>query len=259
MAHQSPSSTPPEALVAACLKEDGNELLFDHGAPYFTSSNADVIGLIQEWEARGFVAEWKENFGSFDFKSKTFVHIEKEGSGKKYVGVPGMNSIYRALCHEPGVESRFGVGVGLEWLQGEDLWSLTDLNLIPVLASKIAEVPVSPCFALMLAFEKPLSVIPVKGFSFVNSRVLNWAFCDSSKPAHSGLSSQPGGEEKRKHILRSPQPGGWGTEDITSETGVNDVRANMMQVMKLKKDKVVVSHNGTKPTGFERKCLLSTK
>ncbi|KAK3033086.1 hypothetical protein RJ639_036445 [Escallonia herrerae] len=94
-----------------------------------------------------------------------------------------------AACLEEGVESRFGVGVGrLEWLQGEDLWSLTDLNVIPELASKIAEVPVSPCFALMLAFEKPLSVIPVKGFSFVNSGVLSWAFCDSSKPARSGLS-----------------------------------------------------------------------
>lgn len=57
--------------------EDGKELLFDHGAPYFTATNADVLGLVRDWEARGLVAEWKENFGSFDFASQKFVDIEK--------------------------------------------------------------------------------------------------------------------------------------------------------------------------------------
>lgn len=76
---------------------------------------------------------------------------------KRYVGVPGMNSICRALCHEPGmykfyyfsfwnnsylrlnvialhcislgVESKFGTSVGrLEWLEGEDLWSVMGLD-----------------------------------------------------------------------------------------------------------------------------------
>lgn len=57
--------------------EDEKELLFDHGAPYFTATNADVLGLVRDWEARGLVAEWKENFGSFDFASQKFVDIEK--------------------------------------------------------------------------------------------------------------------------------------------------------------------------------------
>lgn len=30
---------------------DGRELLFDHGAPYFTASNVDVLGLIRDWES----------------------------------------------------------------------------------------------------------------------------------------------------------------------------------------------------------------
>ncbi|XP_059666630.1 uncharacterized protein LOC132312320 [Cornus florida] len=205
------------------LIEDGKELQFDHGAPYFTASNTDVLGLVHEWEARGFVAEWKENFGSFDCFSKKFVDIEKEGSSKKYVGVPGMNYICKALCHESGVESKFGVGVGrLEWLEDEDIWSLTgldgqnlghfngvvasdknivsprftnvtgrppplDLNFLPEFAAKMKEIPVSSCFALMLAFEEPLP-IPVKGLSFKNSEILSWAFCDSSKPGRSTTS-----------------------------------------------------------------------
>lgn len=56
---------------------DGRELLFDHGAPYFTASNVDVLGLVCDWESRGLVAEWKENFGSLDFGSKQFGNIEK--------------------------------------------------------------------------------------------------------------------------------------------------------------------------------------
>ncbi|XP_058219068.1 uncharacterized protein LOC131329734 [Rhododendron vialii] len=205
---------------------DGRELLFDHGAPYFTASNVDVLGLIHDWESRGLVAEWKENFGSFDFGSKQFGNIEKEGPIKKYVGVPGMNSICRALCNEPGVDRKFGVGVGrLEWLDDENSWSLTgsdgqylghfkgvvasdknivsprftnvtgrppplDLSLVPELAMKVKEIPVNPCFALMLAFEEPLSLIPIKGFSFNNSEVLSWAFCNSSKPERSTISEQ---------------------------------------------------------------------
>ncbi|XAR56867.1 renalase [Bertholletia excelsa] len=199
------------------ITEDGNELFFDHGAPYFTASNPVVLDFIRDWEARGLVAEWKENFGSFDFASKRFLDIEKEGVGKKYVGVPGMNSICSALCHDPGVESKFRQGVGrLDWLEDEETWSLTgldgehlgqfkgvvasdknivsprmgiqpllDLNLVPELASKLKEIPMRSCFALMLAFEEPLSSIPVQGFSFNNSEVLSWATCNNSKPGRS--------------------------------------------------------------------------
>lgn len=208
------------------IAEDERELYFDHGAPYFTSTNTDVEDMIRGWEARGLVAEWKQNFGSFDFITKKFVNFEKEGLNKKYVGIPGMNSICRALCQEPGIESKFGVMVGrLEWLDNEDSWSLKDvngqdlgyfngvvasdkstfsqrftqvtgkpppldLNLIPGLADMIKEVPVRPCFALMLAFENPLSSIPLKGFSFENSQVLSWAVCDSSKPGRSTSSER---------------------------------------------------------------------
>lgn len=208
------------------ISEDGRELYFDHGAPYFSTTNADMEEMISVWEARGLVAEWKQTFGSFDFITKKFINSEKEGSNKKYVGIPGMNSICKALCQEHGVESKFGVMVGkLEWLENKDLWSLKDsngqdlgqfngvvasdkstfsqrftqvsgkpppldLNMIPGLADMIKEVPVKPCFALMLAFENPLSSIQLKGFSFENSEVLSRAFCESSKPGRSTASER---------------------------------------------------------------------
>ncbi|KAL0407071.1 UNVERIFIED_CONTAM: hypothetical protein Slati_4021000 [Sesamum latifolium] len=208
--------------------EDGRELLFDHGAPYFTVSagNLEVQSLVNDWESRGLVAEWKEKFSSFDFGSRKFVDIEEEGSNKRYVGVPGVNSICRALCHEPGVESRFGLGIGmLDWSEDDDAWSLRSLdgqdvgNFKGVVASdkstfssrftnvtgkrppidlvsvsdaalQIKEIPVLPCFALMLAFEQPLSLLPTKGVSFKNSEVLSWAYCDSSKPGRSTTSER---------------------------------------------------------------------
>ncbi|EXB42559.1 hypothetical protein L484_011332 [Morus notabilis] len=269
------------------VSEDGKELLFDHGAPFFTVSNTEVLGLVQEWESRGLVAEWKENFGSFDCASTKFIDRQQEQVGKRYVGVPGMNSICKALCYDPGVESKFGTSVEklewiededswslmaldgrnlghfngvvasdknivsprftsvtgrtpplgveskfgtsvekLEWLEDEDLWSLMaldgrnlghfngvvasdknivsprftsvtrrtpplDLNLVPEMANKLQNIPVHPCFALMLALAQPLSSsIPFKGFSIKNSEVLSWAYCDSSKPGRSADSEQ---------------------------------------------------------------------
>uniref|UniRef100_A0A1D1YKJ4 Protoporphyrinogen oxidase, chloroplastic/mitochondrial n=2 Tax=Anthurium amnicola TaxID=1678845 RepID=A0A1D1YKJ4_9ARAE len=206
------------------LTENG-ELFFDHGAPFFTISNEEVIDVVDSWEGMGLVAQWKENLGCFDLNTAKFVDVEKDGQSQKYVGVPGMNSICKALCHEPGVETKFETTVGkIDWLEGRNLWLLSglggehlghfdsvvasdknvfssryagvtgrppplDITLIRELAARLQDVPVQSCFALMLAFSEPLSLIPVKGFSFKNSNVLSWAFCDSSKPGRFNASS----------------------------------------------------------------------
>ncbi|XP_028760586.1 uncharacterized protein LOC114719273 [Neltuma alba] len=201
--------------------EDGKELLFDHGAPFFSVSKSEVLSLVHEWESRGLIAEWKEKFGSFDFSTRKFTEIEQEGLSKRYVGVPGMNSICKALCIENGVESKFGVSIGkIEWSDNEHLWSLMgldgqilgqfkgivasdknivsprftevsgrlpplDMNLMPELSAKLRDLPVRPCFAVMLAFAEPLNSLPFKGFSIKNSNTLRWAHCESSKPGRS--------------------------------------------------------------------------
>ena len=59
------------------ITEEGKELFFDHGAPLFTVSNPDVLDIVSEWESRGLVAEWKENFASFDCISRKFVEFEQ--------------------------------------------------------------------------------------------------------------------------------------------------------------------------------------
>ncbi|KAG6494701.1 renalase-like [Zingiber officinale] len=202
------------------MTEDGRDLFFDHGAPFFSVADEEVMGLVNSWQARGLVAEWRVPFGCFDRSAEKFVDLEKEGM-TKYVGVPGMNSICKALCSERGIEAKYGVTIGkVSWLCERDLWSLigldgqdlgqfdgvvaSDKNVIssrftgvtgrpppldiassPDLSILSQDIPVRPCFALMLAFSEPLSLIPVKGFSFKNSEVLSWAYCDSSKPGRS--------------------------------------------------------------------------
>ncbi|XP_034570749.1 uncharacterized protein [Setaria viridis] len=198
--------------------EDGTELRFDHGAPYFTVTNDEVARVVSGWEARGIVAEWKATFACFDLATGKFTDFEKEGSTKKYVGVPAMNSICKSLCLEDGVEAKFGCTVGkMDWLQDRSSWSLAsldgkdlghfdyvvatdknvasprfsgltgrppplDLSLFPRLSVMVQDIPVRPCFALMVAFSEPLAMVPVHGFSFNNSDSLSWAYCDSSKP-----------------------------------------------------------------------------
>lgn len=60
------------------ITEDGKELLFDHGAPYFTVTNPDVLSVVAAWESSGLVAEWKINLGSFDCFSNKFVNVEHQ-------------------------------------------------------------------------------------------------------------------------------------------------------------------------------------
>lgn len=59
------------------VAEDGKELLFDHGAPFFNANNTEVLGLVREWEAKGLVACWREKFGCFDRVSNKFVDLEQ--------------------------------------------------------------------------------------------------------------------------------------------------------------------------------------
>ncbi|XP_027341697.1 uncharacterized protein LOC113854718 isoform X3 [Abrus precatorius] len=200
--------------------EDGKELHFDHGAPFFSVSKSEVLNLVQEWESRSLVAEWKEKFGSFDFHARKFNNIEQESLSKRYVGVPGMNSICKALCNESGVDGQnLGQFKGLvasdKNIVSPRVAEVTgrlpplDIKFVPEISEKLHNLPVKPCFVVMLAFAEPLSKIPVKAFSFENSKVLSWAYCDSSKPSHSTASE--------RWILHSTAEY---AEDIIAQTGL---------------------------------------
>ncbi|RRT82606.1 hypothetical protein B296_00000121, partial [Ensete ventricosum] len=95
-AFRSPCSRPAGVPAGGCLRgglflefsvlvygwcrettEDGRVLFFDHGAPYFSVSDKEVMGVVRSWEARGLVSEWQVPFGSFDQSTGKFVDFEK--------------------------------------------------------------------------------------------------------------------------------------------------------------------------------------
>ncbi|KAJ7536731.1 hypothetical protein O6H91_12G080200 [Diphasiastrum complanatum] len=196
---------------------EGQTLCFDHGAQYFTVEDPVVLQLVEKWKMAGTVKEWLGHFGALDITSRTF--MEETDSGKKrYVGVPGMNAICKALSSKLGVESKFGTTVTkVEWREEEGYWQLKSKNgqiagefcalviadkslasarftgqtglapplgdaEVPSLSSRVATVSVVPCFAAMLAFHESLTTIPLDGLTILNSKVLAWAARDSSKP-----------------------------------------------------------------------------
>jgi len=77
--------------------EDGKELHFDHGAPFFSVGKSEVLRLVEGWESRGLVAEWKEKFGFFDFHTHEFKNMEQVENYYSYAQI-GLCSISRVSC-----------------------------------------------------------------------------------------------------------------------------------------------------------------
>lgn len=199
---------------------DGSELMFDHGAQYFTVKTAEVQHLVDKWQASGLVADWEGRFGSLNVATGDFV--EETAAKKRYVGVPGMNSICKALTTSPGVQAKYGVQVvGLEWVdEGVGTWCLKSkdgenlgkFNAVVVadkgaakllfgqtplegaglteVHKKVAALRAAPCFAVMMAFPSPLNLIPLDGFLVEGSKIVAWAARDSSKPGRVTTSSE---------------------------------------------------------------------
>lgn len=194
--------------------EDGSELMFDHGAQYFTVKTAEVQQLVDKWQASGIVADWEGRFGTLNVATGEFV--EDTDVKKRYVGVPGMNAICKALTTSPGVQAKYGAQVvGLDWVEGLDTWSLKfkdGENLgnftavvvadkgaaklllegagFPEWHKKVAAVKAAPCFAVMMAFSSPLTLIPLDGFVVEGSKIVSWAARDSCKPGRAKTSSE---------------------------------------------------------------------
>ncbi|WP_244227118.1 NAD(P)/FAD-dependent oxidoreductase [Corallococcus aberystwythensis] len=169
---------------------------FDHGAQYFTARDPLFRSLVEAWVAEGVVAEWHGRIGTL---TRGVVSPAKESV--RYVGVPGMNAVAKALAD--GLDVRTGVRV--ERVEREaGAWRLTsetgeDLGLAdvvvaavpapqavqllagaPVLAAQAGTVGLSPCWAVMARFEAPVAV-ELDG-AFVEDSPLSWVARDTSKP-----------------------------------------------------------------------------
>jgi renalase len=170
---------------------------YDHGAQYFTAKTPDFQREVEGWVARGLAAEWRGRFGTLEHGRLT----PKTENPVRYVGVPGMNAVARALAARVDVRA----GVRVEQVRREQgAWTLTAetgealgsfervvaavpapqavplLAGAPALAARAAGVRLEPCWAVMARFAEPLA-LPVDG-AFVHGSPLTWAARDSDKP-----------------------------------------------------------------------------
>lgn len=169
---------------------------FDHGAQYFTARDPHFVRHVDAWIEQNIVAEWTGRIISIDGVNLP----PKNDQPHRYVGVPGMT----AIAHHLAADLRIGLETRIVRLEhvGED-WRVTDAAgqihgpfnhvIISLPAPQAAEllgdhaladaaraIPMTPCWAVLAAFERRIEA-PWDG-AFVHRSSLAWVARNSSKP-----------------------------------------------------------------------------
>ena len=174
------------------------EGVFDYGAQYFTASNCEFQGWIDEWLAEGVITEWSQGFfqesGSFKSSNKPC-----------YRGSKSNRSLAQYLAQSLTVHTNTPV-TQLNWqddhwqvqtqtgeiFQGDRLiltppvpqsLSLLDnsgIGLNPDVRQKLEQVAYHPCITMLVLLEKP-SQIPAPGGLWGSGHPLGWIACNYQK------------------------------------------------------------------------------
>jgi predicted NAD/FAD-dependent oxidoreductase len=162
---------------------------FDHGAQYVTVTDPGFRQIIETASAAGVVGRWQPQW-------------PRAGrQGELWVGTTGMSSLPRWLAQDLDVE--YGARI-IRLERGRHGWVLLDdrgsahvdfdavVLALPApaaatlatphtaLADRVRAVPLAPCWAAMVAFDRPLDGVPDADFS--DDAVLPWFARDGSKP-----------------------------------------------------------------------------
>ena len=170
-------------------------LSFDHGAQYFTVRNPILQRFVNSWENLGIVSEWKGRIVKLNNQEITDTEIIP-----RYVGVPGMTAMAVELAKNLTIKRETKI---IEAKYTSNRWALLDEgrvaheffdHLVAALpAPQAAElltnhplektataIPMAPCWAVLLGFEKKIEV-PWDG-AFIHDSPLSWVARNSSKP-----------------------------------------------------------------------------
>lgn len=175
----------------------------DLGAQYFTARDRRFVETVQQWQANGWLDQWKPTLYQFQAGELTL----SPDTQLRFIGVPRMSALTRNLLGELPVTFACRI---TEVFRGEQHWHLQDsdgqshgpfskviiaipapqatalLSSAPKLASSVASVAMEPVWAVALAFNNPLNT-PVEG-CFVQDSPLDWLSRNRSKP---GRAEQP--------------------------------------------------------------------
>jgi hypothetical protein len=162
---------------------------FDHGAQYVTATDPGFRQVIEDARAAGVVGRWQPRWSRDDRQDDL------------WVGTQGMSSLPRWLAQD--LDILYGARI-IRLQRGRAGWILlddrssahVDFDVVvlalpaPVaatlaaphtaLADRVRAIPVAPCWASMVAFDRPLDGVPDADFS--DDPVLPWFARDGSKP-----------------------------------------------------------------------------
>ncbi|MCA9261345.1 MAG: NAD(P)-binding protein [Planctomycetales bacterium] len=177
-----------------------DQFAFDHGAQYFTARDARFRRHVDSWLHDGVVQRWDGRVVSIvDGKL-----AEDKTNDSRFVGTPTMSAICRHLAGDLQVRLQSRV---LPLQRHNDKWRLTaeDSSLLgdydwaivsapaeqtaqlieacPNLSAQANAVVMQPCWALMLALERPSGIS--WDAAFVDDDAVRWAARNNSKPHRS--------------------------------------------------------------------------
>src|SRR5690606_36489750 len=179
----------------ASKRSDAGSL--DLGAQYFTARDRRFVEVVQQWQARGWVAEWDPQL----YHSNQNGLQPSPDEQIRWVGTPRMSAITRALLG--GLPVNFSCRI-TEVFRGERHWGLQDteglshgpfshvivatpapqasalLAAAPKLAGAAASVAMEPTWAVAMGFSEPLDT-RVEG-CFLQDSALEWVARNRSKP-----------------------------------------------------------------------------
>lgn len=173
---------------------------FDHGAQFFTARSPVFQDFLQPLIAKGVVVSWHARFAELE-RSKVAAIRDWDDAYPHYVGAPRMSAIGGYLAE--GLDVRQNTTVA-QLRRETDGWSLADSDggalgrfdwvvcampaaqtaaLLPAqsrLHRLASEVRMRACFALLLGFDKPMS-LPWQA-ALVSAADISWISVNSSKP-----------------------------------------------------------------------------
>ena len=184
----------PGGRTATRRAEPG--LSFDHGAQYFTVKDPQFERFVEAWIRQGIVAEWQGRIVEIEGS----VVQKKPAVPKRYVGVPAMTAIASRLADNMALRLNTKI---VKLVRDEDDWMLhddlgqthgpfgyvvvslpapqtADLLGLEALAVDARAVPMNPCWAVMVAFDRPIDA--EWDGAFVHGSSLSWVARNCSKP-----------------------------------------------------------------------------
>jgi len=202
---------------------------FDHGAQYFTARDPRFRARVDQWISQGLAAPWTPALVAIDMAGGHPVRAAVGDGTVRYVGLPAMNHIGRALaegldvrtdctvtraCRTPGTP---GTASRAQWilsgadgkgaavtLDGPFDWLVAAtpspqaamlLGDATGLQAQARSLPMVPCWAVLASFAAPVAA----GFdaAFVNGSALTWIARNNAKPGR-----DPGAECWVLHAAR---------------------------------------------------------